>query len=74
MLARWKRITGGGYSQFAQLHLADREEQGPDGALVKVRGAVVPTLEEEDVFTACKMAWVMPEERVDFRAVLRAAS
>jgi DNA polymerase/3'-5' exonuclease PolX len=56
MLSRWKTITGGGKSQAAQLHRAN--------------GDVVAAKEEPDVFEACRVIWVPPEERIDYRAVI----
>jgi DNA polymerase/3'-5' exonuclease PolX len=49
-LSIWKKITGGGYSQEAQLRLAD--------------GTIVPTPTEEAVFEALKWNFVRPEHRV----------
>jgi hypothetical protein len=60
MLARWKRITGGGYSLEGRLHRPNG--RGP----VSIR-------EEEDVFRELRMAWVPPEQRVSAAAVDRAA-
>lgn len=48
-LAYWKKITNGGYSEGALLHLAD--------------GTIVPTLTEEAVFEALKCKFVPPERR-----------
>ena len=48
-LAHWKKITNGGYSEGAILHLAD--------------GTPVPTLTEEAVFEALKCKWIPPEKR-----------
>jgi len=57
MLARWKQVSGGGFSRGGCLHLPDRRR--------------VPTPEEKDVFKACKMSWVPPEERTDAGVVGR---
>ena len=48
-LARWKRISGGGFSK--------------DGCLHNANGTAVPTPEEADVFDALRLAWVAPEDR-----------
>ena len=55
MLARWKQVSDGGYSQKGCLHLPD--------------GHVVFTPEEEDVFRVCHVVWVPPEERESAEAV-----
>jgi DNA polymerase/3'-5' exonuclease PolX len=60
MLARWKRITRGGYSREGRLYRPN--SLGP-----------IETREEEDVFRALRMAWVPPEERTSAAAVERAA-
>lgn len=44
-----------------------------EGLLTWPDGRVEPTPEEEDVFRACRLAWVPPEERVDGDAVRKAA-
>jgi DNA polymerase/3'-5' exonuclease PolX len=49
-LIEWKRITNGGYSQDAQLHLAD--------------GTIVPTPTEQAVFDALKRPFLAPEKRL----------
>lgn len=60
MLARWKQVSGGGYSRDGQLYRpAHREPER--------------LLEERDVFAACEVAYVPPEERLDAAAVYRAA-
>lgn len=48
-LVYWKKLTNGGYSEGAILHLAD--------------GTPVPTPTEEAVFEALKCKWVPPEKR-----------
>lgn len=48
-LAHWKRITGGGYADEAQLYNA--------------AGKLVPTPEEADVFSALKVGWIEPARR-----------
>lgn len=48
-LIYWKKLTHGGYSEGAILHLAD--------------GTPVPTLTEAAVFEALKCKWVPPEKR-----------
>jgi DNA polymerase/3'-5' exonuclease PolX len=48
-LARWKRMTDGGFSRDAQLH---------DGG-----GRIVPTPEEHDVFRELGMSWIEPSGR-----------
>jgi len=48
-LVHWKKITNGGYSEGAILHLAD--------------GTPVPTPTEQVVFEALKCKWVPPEKR-----------
>jgi len=55
MLARWKSVSGGGYSKNGCLHEAD--------------GRPVPTPEEDDVFRVCRVVWVPPEERTSAAAV-----
>lgn len=59
MLSRWKAVSGGGESRGGCLYWGD--------------GAPCETLEEEDVFRVCKVAWVPPEERVSAEAVRRNA-
>ena len=49
MLARWKKVSGGGYSENGYLHTAD--------------GKVVMTKEEIDVFKLCQLENVAPELR-----------
>jgi hypothetical protein len=49
MLATWKRVTRGGYSENGYLHRAD--------------GIPVVTKEETDVFSLCRMKFVEPEQR-----------
>lgn len=49
VLARWKRFTGGGYSKELQLHWPN--------------GQVHATPEEEDVFKACSLRYVVPKGR-----------
>lgn len=49
MLAQWKRVTQGGYSENGYLHTAD--------------GKLVKTPEEETVFALCKMNFVEPRMR-----------
>jgi len=49
MLARWKKVSGGGYSENGFLHSAD--------------GKVVMTKEEIDVFKLCQLENVAPELR-----------
>lgn len=53
LLARWKKISGGGYSEDGMLHLPD----------VGDHKATVETPEEEDVFRLCGMSFVSPEKR-----------
>lgn len=48
-LARWKRLTVGGYSEKAQLHLAN--------------GLVHPTPDEASVFRALQLDYIPPELR-----------
>ena len=48
-LAHWKKITGGGYSEGARLHLKD--------------GTPIATPTEQDVFDALKCPFVPPEKR-----------
>lgn len=48
-LAQWKKITSGGYSHEARLHLAD--------------GTKISTPTEEDVFHALKWDYIPPEKR-----------
>lgn len=48
-LARWKKITNGGYAKEGQLHLPD--------------GTIHPTPTEMSVFKALKMEFVPPEKR-----------
>lgn len=48
-LVHWKKITNGGYSEGAILHLAD--------------GTPVKTWVEEEVFEALKCKWIPPEKR-----------
>lgn len=61
MLAYWKTITNGGYSEDGILHLAD--------------GTLVPTLEEQDVFDALTRygkrpcPFVAPEKRLATKPV-----
>jgi hypothetical protein len=55
MLARWKQVTNGGMSRGGRLHLAD--------------GTAIATPEEGDVFAACRVVWVPPNERVSASAV-----
>lgn len=57
MLARWKRISNGGFSNGSTLRRPDR--------------TVVPTPEEEDVFAALEMDWVPPRNRESSDAVPR---
>ncbi|MFA7295838.1 MAG: hypothetical protein WC211_01465 [Dehalococcoidia bacterium] len=59
MLVRWKQVSGGGQARGAQLY---------DGA-VQLR----PTPEEADVFEACRVRWVPPEQRLSAADVARAA-
>ena len=59
MLARWKKVSGGGFSKDGCLRLAD--------------GRKMLTAEEEDVFRLCKVTWVPPEERTSGAAVGRYA-
>lgn len=59
MLARWKQVSGGGYSKDGCLHWPD--------------GSPRLTPEQGDVFIACKVAWVEPEARTDASAVWRNA-
>jgi DNA polymerase/3'-5' exonuclease PolX len=49
VLATWKKVTGGGYSENGYLHAAD--------------GKRILTREETDVFSLCKMKYVEPELR-----------
>jgi len=49
MLARWKKVSGGGYSENGYLHTAE--------------GKVIITKEEIDVFKLCEMEFVKPEMR-----------
>ncbi|HEY3250890.1 MAG TPA: hypothetical protein VGK25_07205 [Ignavibacteria bacterium] len=49
MLAKWKKVTAGGYSENGYLHTAD--------------GKKVITREEKDFFRLCKMDFVAPEFR-----------
>lgn len=49
MLARWKKVTGGGYSKEGYLYNANNE--------------IFYTPEEEDMFRLCKMEFVEPELR-----------
>jgi len=49
ILATWKKVTGGGYSENGYLHTAD--------------GKKIVTNEEIDVFNLCKMKFVEPELR-----------
>lgn len=48
-LAHWKKITGGGYSEGARLHLKD--------------GTKITTRTEQEVFEALKCPFVPPEKR-----------
>ena len=57
MLARWKKVSGGGFSRGGCLHMPN--------------GVKVLTPEEEDVFRVCRMEWVPPEERTSGAAVGR---
>jgi hypothetical protein len=59
VLERWKTLTGG-YSQGNVLHRAD--------------GTPVPTPEEENVFDACRMAWLDPHKRTGRDAVATAVA
>jgi DNA polymerase/3'-5' exonuclease PolX len=49
ILATWKKVTGGGYSENGYLHTAD--------------GKKIVTKEETDVFKLCRMEFVDPELR-----------
>jgi DNA polymerase/3'-5' exonuclease PolX len=49
MLARWKKVSGGGYSENGFLHTKE--------------GEIMITREEMDVFNLCKMDFVEPELR-----------
>ncbi len=49
ILARWKKVSGGGYSENGHLHTAD--------------GKVIITKEEIEVFKLCQMEFVAPELR-----------
>lgn len=49
VLATWKKVTGGGYSENGYLHTAD--------------GKRVVTKDERDVFKLCRMEFVEPELR-----------
>ena len=49
ILATWKKVSGGGYSENGYLHTAD--------------GRRIVTKEEIDVFKLCKMEFVEPELR-----------
>lgn len=55
MLARWKLVSGGGYSEDGCLHFADHSPY--------------PTLEEADVFRACQVSWIFPSNRIGPEAV-----
>jgi len=55
MLARWKQVSGGGYSL--------------GGCLRERDGTPVSTPEEEDVFRVCRAVWMPPEERIAASAV-----
>lgn len=59
MLARWKQVSGGGFSHEAQLRTP--------------AGATIRTPEEQDVFDAIKVRWVPPSQRVSSRDVERNA-
>jgi DNA polymerase/3'-5' exonuclease PolX len=49
ILAQWKRVTHGGYSENGYLHTAE--------------GTLVNTPDEETVFKLCKMDFVVPRNR-----------
>lgn len=49
MLAKWKKVSGGGYSENGYLHTAD--------------GKRITTREEIDFFRLCRMEFVAPELR-----------
>ena len=57
MLARWKQVSGGGMAYEAQLRGAN--------------GGTHPTPEEQNVFAACRVQWVPPEQRLSSRDVER---
>lgn len=59
-LARWKRITQGGYSLEGVLHDA--------------RGQAVPTPEEVDVFRVLGLDWIDPKRRFAVQTGLEVAS
>lgn len=60
MLARWKQVSGGGYSKEARLwRPAHREPE--------------PTPEERDVFEACRVRYIPPEQRLSSADVHRNA-
>jgi len=54
LLARWKRVSGGGFSQ--------------GGRLYTPTGRHHPTPSEDDVFEACGLRWYEPNERDAARA------
>jgi len=57
MLARWKSVSGGGYSEENRLHLPDK--------------TVVDTPTELSVFEHCGVPWIPPHQRTDGRIVRR---
>lgn len=57
VLARWKQVSGGGRSEAGCLRWPNGEQR--------------ETPEEEDVFEACRMRFVPPEERTDATVVGR---
>lgn len=57
MLARWKVVSGGGRSE--------------GGCLRMPSGTPVETPTEQDVFDACRVAFVPPEQRTDANALRR---
>lgn len=59
MLARWKKRQGLGPTLQGSIN----------GRLVDAYGTVVPTPEELDVFAACQVEYVPPQERTDGRVL-----
>lgn len=53
LLARWKKMSGGGYSKDGMLHLPDAGESK----------ATVDTPDEETVFFLCGISYITPENR-----------